>query len=84
MLVSAACDVSGSCWASVAVVVRRAWWIRVVNFSPTLKQVRDAIIHRQRLIFKAYVYCVKKTAYTDVHVTKIANRKTSVNAAFTT
>ena len=31
-----------------------------------------------------YVYCVKKTAYTDVHVTKIANRKTSVNAAFTT
>ena len=57
---------------------------RVVNFSPTLKQVRSAIIYRQRLIFKAYVYCVKMTAYTDVHVTKIANRKTSVNAAFTT
>ena len=60
----------GSCWDSVAVVVRGAWWIGVVNFSPTLQQICDAIIYRQRFIFKAYVYCVKKTVYTDVHVTK--------------
>ena len=52
------------------------WWIGVVNFLPTMKQARDAIIYRQHFIFKsyvfkAYVYCVKKTAYTDLLLLRI-------------
>ena len=34
--------------------------------------------------FQSVRILCEKTACTDVHVTKIANRKTSVNAAFTT